>query len=117
MKLRRLAHCLVLALFVTATILAGFASPASVGLGRAEAMEVAMPMGAEMPCCPIAQDKSKDCATNCPALSFCLTKCFASEPTTFITLVQPVVAELGLTGDDAAHASQPFEPPARPPRT
>ncbi len=117
MKLRLLAHCLVLALFVTATVLAAFVSPAGAGYGRTDAMEAAMTMDADMPCCPPDQGKAKDCTTNCPALSFCLTKCFASEPTGFVTLVQPVVAVLGLAGDDVAHASRPFEPPARPPRT
>ncbi|WP_454656205.1 hypothetical protein [Bosea beijingensis] len=117
MKLRLLAHCVVLALFVAATILAGFVSPASAGYGRADAMETAMPMDADMQCCPSDQGKAKDCATNCPALSFCLTKSVASEPTAFVTLVQPVVVELGLPADDAVHTERPFEPPARPPRT
>jgi hypothetical protein len=117
MKLRRLAHCLVLALFVTATALAAVVSPAMAGYGRADAVEAAMPMDADMSCCPPDQGKAKDCATTCPALSFCLAKCFGSEPTTFATLVQPVVTVLGLAGDDAARASRPYEPPARPPRT
>lgn len=117
MKLRLLAHCLALALFVTANVLAAFVSPAAAGHGRTDAVEAAMPMDVGMPCCPPDQGKAKDCATNCPALSFCLAKCFPSEPTAFVTLVQPVVAVLGLGGDDAARASRPFEPPARPPRT
>lgn len=117
MKLRLLAHCLVLALFVTATVLAGVISPASAGLGRTDAVETAMPMDADMPCCPPDQGKAQDCMTSCPALSFCLSKCFASEPTAFARLVQPVIAELGFAGDDAARASRPFEPPARPPRS
>jgi hypothetical protein len=117
MKLRLLAHCLILALFVTATVLAGFISPAAAGYGRTDAVEAAMPMDADMACCPPDQGKAKDCATNCPALSFCLAKCFASEPSAFVTLAQPVIAELGLVGDDVDRASRPFEPPARPPRT
>lgn len=116
MKLRLLAHCLVLALFVTATVLAAFVSPVTAGYGRMDAVEAAMAMDAGMPGCPPDQGKAKDCATNCPAASFCLAKGFASEPTAFVMLVQPVVAELGLAGDDAARASRPFEPPARPPR-
>jgi hypothetical protein len=116
MKLRLLAHCLVLALFVTASVLTAFVSPAGAGYGGMDA-EAAMPMDADMPCCPPDQGKAKDCTTNCPALSFCLAKCFASEPTAFVTLLQSVVAVLGLAGDDAARASRPFEPPARPPRT
>ncbi|MGX1788301.1 hypothetical protein ACWIGM_16245 [Bosea sp. NPDC055332] len=76
-----------------------------------------MPMAADMPCCPPDQGKTKDCTTSCPALSFCLAKCFASEPAAFVRLVQPVVSVLGSAGDDAARASRPFEPPARPPRT
>ena len=117
MKLRLLAHCLVLALFVTATVLAAFVSPATAGFGRTDAVDMAMPMDGAMPCCPPDQGKAKDCTTNCPALSFCLAKCFASEPTSFVTLLQPIVAQLGLRGDDADHVSRPFEPPARPPRT
>ena len=117
MKLRLLAHCLILALFVTATVLAAFVSPAQAGYGRMDAMEAAMPMDADMPCCPPDQGKAKDCTTNCPALSFCLAKCFPSEPTAFIPLVQPGVAMLGLGGDDATRDSRPIEPPARPPRT
>jgi len=117
MNLRLLTHCLMLALFVSATVLAAFVNPAKAGLGRMDAMEAAMAMDAEMACCPPDQGKAKDCATSCLALSFCLAKCFASEPTAFVTLAQPVVAVLGLAGDDAAHVSRPFEPPARPPRT
>lgn len=117
MKLRLLAHCLVLALFVTASVLTAFVSPAAAGYGRTDAVESALPMDADMPCCPPDQGKAKDCATNCPAMSFCLAKGFASEPTAFVTLVQPVVTVLGLASDDATRASRPFEPPARPPRT
>lgn len=117
MKLRLIAHCLVLALFVTATILAAFVSPAAAGFGRAGAVEMAMPMDAGMPCCPTDNDKTKDCTTNCPALSFCLAKCFASEPASFVTLARSILSELGLSGDDADHAPRPFEPPARPPRS
>lgn len=117
MKLRLFAHCLVLALFVTASVLAAFVSPAKAGYGRMD-IEAAMPMAVDMPCCPSDQDKSRDCTTNCPALSFCLAKCFASEPAkVFATFAQPIVAVLGLAGDDAARASRPFEPPARPPRS
>ena len=117
MKLRLLAHCLVLALFVAATTLAAFVSPARAGFERTNTVEMAMPMDGAVPCCPTDHDKAKDCTTNCPALSFCLAKCFASEPTSFVTLLQPIVAQLGLRGDDADHVSRPFEPPARPPRT
>lgn len=117
MKLRLLAHCLVLALFVTATILAGVVAPASAAFGRTDAMEMAMPMDAGMPCCPTDRGKSQDCTTNCPALSFCLAKCFASAPSDFIKFAQPAIAQLGLGGDDADRASRPFEPPARPPRS
>jgi hypothetical protein len=117
MKLRLLAHCLVLALFVTASILTAFVSPAKAGYGRMD-VEAAMPMAVDMPCCPTEQDKSQDCAKDCPALIFCLAKCFASEPLKdFITLAQPIAVVLGHAGDDAARASRPFEPPARPPRT
>lgn len=117
MKLRLLANCLVLALFVMATTLAAFVSPATAGYGRPDAVEAAMTMDVDMPCCPPDQGKAKDCTTSCPALSFCLAKSFVSEPTAFVTLIQPVVAALGLSGDDSARASRPFEPPARPPRS
>lgn len=110
-------HSLVLALFVAATTLAAFISPASAGFGRTDAVEMAMPMDGAMPCCPPDQGKAKGCATNCPALSLCLAKCFACGPASFVTLLQPIVAQLGLGGDDADHVSRPFEPPARPPRT
>lgn len=115
MKARLLVHCLVLALFVTASVLTAFVSPVEAGYGGVDA-RAATTMDAGMPCCPPDQGKAKDCTANCPALSFCLAKGFASEPAAFVTLVQPVVAVLGLAGDDAAHASRPFEPPARPPR-
>jgi hypothetical protein len=117
MKLRLLAHCLVLALFVTATVLAAFVSPATAGYGRTDAVEAAMPMDADMACCPPDQGKAKDCATNCPALSFCLAKCFASEPTVFARVDRPFVATLGLAANEALRISRPGEPPARPPRT
>lgn len=117
MKLRLVAHCLILALFVAATTLAAFVSPARAGFERADTVEMAMLMDGAMPCCPTDHKKAKDCTTNCPALSFCLTKCFASEPTSFVTLARAFVAELGLTGDEATRQSRPFEPPARPPRS
>jgi hypothetical protein len=117
MKLRLLAHCLVLALFVTATVLAGIVTPASAGFGRTDAVEMAMPMDAGMPCCPTDQGTAKDCTTNCPALSFCLAKCSASAPGDFVKLARPATAQLELRGDDADHVSRPFEPPARPPRS
>lgn len=116
MKLRLVAHCLVLGLFVTGTILAAFVSPAAAGFGRANAVEMAMPMDGAMPCCPTDQGNAKDCTTNCPALSFCLAKCFASEPASFVMLARPIVAEPELAADDAINRSRPFEPPARPPR-
>ena len=117
MKLRLLAHGLVLALFVTANVLTAFVSPATAGYGRAD-LEAAMPMATAMPCCPSDQDGPQDCTTNCPALSFCLAKCFASEPAKVVaTLAHPIIAVLGLAGDDAERTSRPFEPPARPPRT
>ncbi|AOO81586.1 hypothetical protein BHK69_14975 [Bosea vaviloviae] len=117
MKLRLLAHCLVLALFVTASVLTAFVSPAKAGYGRVE-VEATMPMASDMPCCPPDQAGPLDCKTSCPALTFCLAKCFASEPMkAFATLAQPIIVALEMTGDDAAQASRPFEPPARPPRT
>jgi hypothetical protein len=117
MKLRLLAHCLVLALFVTASVLTAFVSPAKAGYGRVE-VEATMPMASDMPCCPPDQTGPQDCKTTCPALTFCLAKCFASEPLqAFAKLALPIIVALGMTGDDAAQASRPFEPPARPPRT
>ena len=116
MKLRLLAHCLVLTLFVTASVLTAFVSPAKAGYGRMD-VEAAMPMGVDMPCCLPDQGKAKDCMTNCPALSFCVAKGLTSQPMAFVMLDQPVVVELGLAGDDAVRAPRPFEPPARPPRT
>ncbi len=117
MKLRLFAHCLVLALFVAASVLTAFVSPAKAGYGRVE-IEATMPMASEMPCCPPDQGGPPDCKTTCPALTFCLAKCFASEPMkAFATIAQPIIVALAMTGDDAAHVSRPFEPPARPPRT
>ncbi|WP_156367132.1 hypothetical protein [Bosea thiooxidans] len=117
MKLRLVTHCLILALFVAATTLAAFVSPVTAGFERADTVEMAMPMDGTMPCCPTDHDKAKDCTTNCPALSFCVAKCFASEPTSFVTLPRTFVAELSLSGDEARRQSRPFEPPARPPRS
>jgi hypothetical protein len=117
MKLRLLAHCLVLALFVTASVVTAFVSPATAGYGRTEAVEAAMSMDAGMPCCPPDQGKAKDCTTNCPAVSFCLAKCFASEPPASATVVQAFVVTLGFAGNEALRISRPGEPPARPPRS
>lgn len=117
MKLRRLAHCLVLTLFVTATMLAAVVSPAKAGYARMDA-EAMMPMAADMPCCPPEQERSQDCTKGCLALSFCLTKCFAAEPASSLTALSlPIVRVVGLVGDDAARDTRPFGPPARPPRT
>ncbi|KQK28578.1 hypothetical protein ARD30_06630 [Bosea thiooxidans] len=57
MKLRLVAHCLVLALFVTAAILAAFVGPAAAGLSRANAVEMAM--DGAMPCRPTDQGKGR----------------------------------------------------------
>lgn len=117
MKLRLLTHVLVLGLFVTATMLAALVAPVKAGYGRMESETMAT-MSPEMPCCPNPKDKQPDCTTNCPALSFCLAKCVSGDPGLVgLKTAQPVVAELGLSGDDTTHASRPFEPPARPPRT
>lgn len=117
MKLRLLVHCLVLALFVSATMLAGLVGPATAGHDRLETMQAAATMDADMPCCPSDQDKAKDCTTNCPALNVCLAKCVAGGQATFAVLVHPVIAQLGRGSDEAVRRSQPPEPPARPPRS
>ncbi|MGO4668204.1 hypothetical protein [Bosea sp. 2RAB26] len=117
MKLRRLAHRLVLTLFVTATMLAAVVSPVTAGYARMDA-EAVMPMATDMPCCPPDQERSQDCTKGCLALSFCLTKCFAAEPASSLTaLSRPILGLAALAGDDAARASRPLGPPARPPRT
>ncbi|MGN6097552.1 MAG: hypothetical protein ACTHP8_15085 [Bosea sp. (in: a-proteobacteria)] len=115
MKFRLLTHVLILGLFVTATMLAALVAPARAGYARMDS-EMVVAMSPEMPCCPNPKDKQPECATNCPAVSFCLAKSFASEPTAFDLVVQPVVVTLGFAGDEAARLSQPSEPPARPPR-
>ncbi|MBD3849529.1 hypothetical protein IED13_27855 [Bosea sp. SSUT16] len=116
MKFRLLTHVLILGLFVTATMLAALVSPARAGYVRME-REAMTAMSPDMPCCPNPKDKQPDCTTNCPAASFCLAKCFASEPTVFATLAQPVVVTLGRVGNEALRISRPGEPPARPPRS
>ncbi|MDH7794957.1 MULTISPECIES: hypothetical protein [unclassified Beijerinckia] len=115
MKLRSLAHCLVLALFMAAGTLSAFVSPAKAGYGMPGGENAAMEAG--MPCCPSDDGKTPDCATHCPALNLCLIKSFASGAgKSFVNLVLPVVAVIALE-DDAARSSRLSEPPARPPRT
>lgn len=116
MKLRLLTHALVLALFLTAGVLAAYVSPATAGMAR-NAAGVEQTMEAGMPCCPSDQDGPKDCTTNCPALTFCLAKCFAGATARSVALPGPVIAVIALLGDDAERASQGFVPPARPPRS
>lgn len=116
MQLRLLTHALILALFLTAGVLASYVSPASAGMARDVAgVEQTMEVG--MPCCPSDQDGPKDCTTNCPALTFCLAKCFAGGTTKSVALPDPVMAAVTRLGDDAERTSQPFAPPARPPRS
>jgi hypothetical protein len=116
MKFRLLTHVLVLGLFVAATMLAALVAPAKAGYARMDSETMAT-MSPEMPCCPNPKDKQPDCTTNCPAMSFCLAKCFASEPTASATVVQTAVVMLGLAGNEALRISRPAEPPARPPRS
>jgi hypothetical protein len=116
MKFRLLTHVLILGLFVTATMLAALVAPAKAGYARMDS-ETMAEMSAEMPCCPNPKDKQPDCTTNCPVVSFCLAKCFASVPTASATVVQAVVAVLALAGNEALRISRPAEPPARPPRS
>lgn len=116
MKLRLLTHALILALFLTAGVLASYVSPAAAGMAG-DAAGVEQTMEAGMPCCPSDQDDPNDCATNCPALTFCLAKCFAGGAIKSVTLPRPAIAVVGLAGDDAERVSQGFAPPARPPRS
>ncbi|WP_054210536.1 hypothetical protein [Bosea vaviloviae] len=116
MMLRPFTHALILALFLTAGVLAAYVSPATAGMAR-DAAGVEQTMEAGMPCCPSDQDGPKDCTTNCPALTFCLAKCFASRSVKFVALPRSVMAVVSLMGDDAERASHTFAPPARPPRS
>ncbi len=116
MKLRLFTHALILALFLAAGVLAAYVSPAAAGMAG-DAAGVEQTMEAGMPCCPSDQDDPKDCATNCPALTFCLAKCFAGGTAKSVALPGPVMAVIALLGDDAERASQDFAPPARPPRS
>lgn len=116
MKLQLLTHALILALFLTAGVLAAYVSPATVGIAPAD-VGVEQTMEAGMPCCPSDRDGPKDCATNCPALTFCLAKCFAGGTAKSVVLSDPVVAVIALLGDDAERASQTFALPPRPPRS
>ena len=116
MKLRLVTHALILALFLTAGVLAAYVSPATAGLAR-DSAGVEQRMEAGMPCCPSDQDGPKDCTTNCPALTFCLAKCFAGGTTKSVAIAGPVMAVVAPLGDDAKRTSQSFAPPARPPRS
>lgn len=116
MKLRLLTYALILALFLTAGVLAAYVSPATAGMAR-DAAGVEQTMEAGMPCCPSDQDGPKDCTTNCPALTFCLAKCFVGGPISSVALPGPVTAVVGLMGNDTERATQGFAPPARPPRS
>jgi len=116
MKFRLLTNVLVLGLFITAMMLAALVAPAKAGYARMDSETMAT-MSPEMPCCPNPKDKQPDCATNCPAVTFCLAKCVPSAPTAFDAVVRPVVVTLGLVGNEALRISRPSEPPARPPRS
>lgn len=116
MRFRLLTHVLVLALFVTATMMAAFVPPAKAGYGGMGGETLAA-MSAEMPCCPNAKDKQPDCTTNCLAVSFCLAKCYSSAPTGPAPVVQAFVLLLRLAGNETLRVSRPAEPPARPPRS
>lgn len=116
MKLRLLTHELILALFLTAGLLAAYVSPATAGMAR-DAIGVERSMEAGMPCCPSDQDGPKDCTSNCPALTFCLAKTFTGGTAKSVALPGPALIVGALLGDDAERASQGFAPPARPPRS
>jgi hypothetical protein len=116
MQIRVLTHALILALFLTAGVLASYVSPATAGMAR-DAAGVEQTMEAGMPCCPSDQGGPKDCTTNCPALTFCLAKCSAGGTARTVALPGPVTAVSALMGDDAERASQSFAPPPRPPRS
>ncbi len=116
MKLRLLTHALVLALYLTAGVLAAYVSPASAGMAR-EAAGVEQTMEAGMPCCPSDQDGPKDCTTNCPALTFCLAKTFTGGTARSVASPSPVIVLVALMGDDAERASRNSPPLPRPPRS
>ncbi|MBX9912190.1 MAG: hypothetical protein K2Z25_26250 [Beijerinckiaceae bacterium] len=82
-----------------------------------DAVGVEQGMEAGMPCCPPDNSGPKDCTTNCPALTFCLAKCFAGGTARSVALPGPVIAVIALTRNDAERVSQTFAPPARPPRS
>ena len=115
MRFRISLHALILALFLTASVLAAYVTPATAGMTR-EAVGVEDTMEAGMPCCPSDQDGPKDCTSNCPSLTFCLAKAFAGGTAKAVALPRPVMAVIALLGNDAERASQSFAPPARPPR-
>ena len=115
MKLRLSLHALILAMFLTASVLAAYVTPAKAGMTR-DAVGVEETMEAGMPCCPSDQNGPKDCTTNCPSLTFCLAKTFGGGTAKAVALPRPVMAVIALLGDDAERASQSFAPPARPPR-
>lgn len=115
MCIRHLTHVLILALFLTSGILATYVSPASASMAR-DAAGVEQTMEAGMPCCPSDRYGSMDCATTCPALTFCLTKCSTGGTSRFVALPRPALTVVDLKGDDAERTSQSLAPPARPPR-
>jgi len=63
MTFRLSLHALILALFLTASILAAYVSPATAGMAR-DAVGIEQTMEASMPCCPSDQNGPKDCTTN-----------------------------------------------------
>lgn len=115
MNSRLLLHALLLALYLVAGILASYVSPANAGEDR-DVAEVEQSMETGMPCCPSAED-APNCATNCPALTFCFAKCSPSGSFKFASLPRPVIVVVRLTCDDAERASQSCAPLARPPRS
>lgn len=116
MSFRVVTHALILALFLTASVLAAYVSPATAGMAR-DAVGLEQTMEAGMRCCPSDQGGPKDCTTNCPALTFCLAKCFAGGSVKSVVFPGPVMAVVGLMSDDAERESQSSAPPARPPRS
>ena len=116
MKFRLLTNVLILVLFVTATMLAALVTPANATYVRMDSETMAA-MSPEMPCCPNPNDNQPDCTPGCPAVSFCLPKCFPSGPMASATVVRAVLVMLAVAGNEALRISRPGEPPARPPRS
>jgi hypothetical protein len=75
----------------------------------------AMPMAADMPCCP-KKAPTPDCAKDCPLMALCMVGSFLSLPANIVLPLLRMSASLALAGNEPDITGLTHGPPPKPPK-